>query len=168
MYSNMLKKVHLTNIFLEKHKCVREEVMMNYYRGQEPLKMSVGDQIENFMASVTNQDCNFLESSQQENTGHIMTHSDEDYRSRLQVQYQMNCSEYGFQLKMLTDQEELLLKIPDCDSTAKFSLSISTQISITLQRGVDIKEELKKTGFQIEVLSFEKSPRCKVLNPMSE
>ena len=139
----MLKKVHLTNIFLEKHKCVREEVMMNYYRGLRPLKMSVGDQIENFMASVTNQDnpiWYFPESTQLE---------------RPHSEYEEFQSEYGFQLKMLTDEEDLLLKIPDCDSTAKFSLSISTQISITLQRGVDIKGALKKTGFQIEVLSFE-------------
>ena len=71
---------------------------------------------------------------------------------------------------MLTDQEELLLKIPDCDSTAKFSLSISTQISITLRRGVDIKEKLKKAWFQIEVQDFpardflSKDKRWKVLN----
>ena len=166
----MLEKMHLTNIFLEKHKCVREQDVKYYYRGGNGLKMSVADQIENFMASVTNQDCYFLESSQQENTGHIMTHSDEDYEDYEYQQYQMNYSEYGFQLKMLTDQEELLLKIPDCDSTAKFSLSISTQISITLRRGVDIKEKLKKAGFQIEVQDFpardflSKDKRWKVLN----
>ena len=146
--------MHLTNIFLEKHKCVKEEVMMNYYRGKEPLKMSVGDQIENFMASVTNQDCHFSESSQQEKTisdifGHIpWRYQYEEYHPEQEKSY----SEYGFQLKLLTDQEELLLKIPDCDSTAKFALSISTQISLTLQRGVDIKEELRKTGFLIDFL----------------
>ena len=64
----MLEKVHLTNIFLEKHKCVREEDMIDYYKGNKALKMSIDDQIENFMASVTNRDCNFSKFSQRVRT----------------------------------------------------------------------------------------------------
>ena len=152
----MIEKVHLTYIFLENQKCVTKEAMMNYYRGQEPIKMSAGDTIEEFMASATNKDCYFSESSQQE--------------------WNEGC---GFQLKMLTDQEKLLLKTRDEDflvtfhswndnsdnpgeirpdipipemaeseSCAKFALAMSTQKSITLQRGMDVKEKLKKAGFQ--------------------
>ena len=157
----MLEKVHLTNLFLQKQKCVTHEAMMDYYRGKEPIQMSVGDKIEEFMASVTNQDCYFSESSQLE--------WNEDG---------------GFQLKMLTDTEKALLEIKDSDlpnrkqryakdglvrtfhenepdipslemaeseSKAKYALSISTQRSITLQRDADIKEKLEKAGFQISV-----------------
>ena len=157
----MLEKVHLTNLFLEKQKCLTHEAMMDYYRGKEPIQMSVGDKIEEFMASVTNQDCYFSESSQLE--------WNEDG---------------GFQLKMLTDTEKALLEIKDSDlpnrkqryakdglvrtfhenepdipslemaeseSKAKYALSISTQRSITLQRDADIKEKLEKAGFQISV-----------------
>ena len=52
----MIEKVHLTNIFLEKQKCVTKEAMMDYYRGKEPKKISAGDTIEEFMAFVTNGD----------------------------------------------------------------------------------------------------------------
>ena len=152
----MIEKAHLTNIFFENQKCVTKEAMMDYYRGKEPIKISTGDTIEEFMASVTNEDCYFSESSQQ----------------------QWN-EERGFQLKMLTDQEKLLLKTRDEDflvtfhswndnfdnpgeirpdipipemaeseSCAKFALAMSTQKSITLQRGMDVKEKLKKAGFQ--------------------
>ena len=157
----MIEKVHLTYIFLENQKCVTKEAMMNYYRGQEDIKMSAGDTIEEFMASATNQDCYFSESSQQE--------------------WNEGC---GFQLKMLTDTEKALLEIKDSDlpnrrqryakqnlvrtfhenqpdipllamaeseSKAKYALSISTQRSITLQRDADIKEKLEKAGFQISV-----------------
>ena len=145
----MLEKVHLTNIFLEKQKCVTHEAMLDYYKGKEPIKMSVGDKIENFMASVTNQDCYFSESSQ--------------------LEWNEDC---GYQLKMLTDQEKSLLENKDynlvrnfhenqpdipllemaeSESKAKYALSISTQRSITLQKDADIKEKLKKAGFQISV-----------------
>ena len=88
----MLERVHLTNIFLDKQKCVKHEAMLDYYRGKEPIKMSVGDKIEKFMASVTNQDCYFSESSQ--------------------LEWNEDC---GFQLKMLTDTEKALLEIKDSD-----------------------------------------------------
>ena len=151
----MLEKVHLTNIFLEKQKCVTKEVMMDYYRGNESITMSIGDRIEEFMALVTNQDCYFSGSSQQE------------------------WDEEGFQLKMLTDQEKMLLKTRDTkflenfhsfndntdnpgeirpdiplpemaesESNAKFALSMGFHNSITLCRSEDIKEKLEETGFQ--------------------
>ena len=105
---------------------------------------------------VANQDCYFSESSQQE--------------------WNEEC---GFQFKMLTDQEKLLLitrdedflgtfhswndgidnpgeirpdipipEMAESESCAKFALAMSTQRSVTLQRGVDVKEKLKKAGFQ--------------------
>lgn len=138
-----------------------KEGMMDYYRGEEHITMSTGDKIEEFMASVTNQDCYFSESSQEEWN-----------------------EEHGFQLKMLTDQEKKLLtsrdenflttfhswndgvdnpgnirpdiplpEMSESESNAKFALSISTQRSITLERDVDINEKLEQAGFQI----FERS-----------
>ena len=109
--------------------------------------MSTGDKIEEFMASVTNQDCYFSESSQEEWN-----------------------EEQGFQLKMLNDQEKQLLtsrdenflrtfheNAPDIplpemaksESNAKFALSTSTQRSITLERDVNINKKLEQAWFQI-------------------
>ena len=46
-----IQRMHLTRICMTKEICVTKETMIDYYKGKRSEQISIGDQVENFIAS---------------------------------------------------------------------------------------------------------------------